>query len=50
MLAELLHSFFGGAGFMLGLLVIYTIYDFVYSKIEARQMTRGEKRRRKRKN
>lgn len=44
----LLNYFVGGAGFMTGILVVYTIYDFITTRIAAHREARANKNRRRR--
>jgi hypothetical protein len=44
----MLDSFLNGAGFMIGLLVVYTIYDAVFNFIEKRREAAQAKKRKRR--
>lgn len=49
MLADLLSGLSSGAGFMTGVLIIYTIYDGIFTLIETRRMKKAAaKNKRKR--
>lgn len=48
MLMTLLSYFVGGVGFMAGVLVLYTIYDFAATRIMAHQEAKRNKGKRRR--
>lgn len=48
MLDSLLSGLFTGFGFMAGVLVIYTIYDFIFTLIAKRHEKAEAKKRKKR--